>query len=446
MARYRSRMQPVAMSRGISIIPDDVLAQIFLSDQTLWKKSTRFFDQPDSMRLRLVCKRFHNVFDQQPALWAYVSGYMKSNEIAERLRRSGAAGLTIFMDAQYTRSDFKGLVDLILPHSQRWQEVQFDFRHRPHDKSHRQYYEKLMGLSLPRLRRFVLRKPIKEGSADSIYSSWTMPKLVQLSCEDEVPSLVSSTLEECRLSLSGSGTSSSPRLLPSLRKFISSSTSLTSLHLIFSFVATRRLEEAQTIILPQLQELHINISLMPTEDSGSMYDADRYAIPIYGFITAMETPSLRELVLTLNNERGWGYTTECLLNELVPKLEGIKSLQRFDFIHETSRLYFCGGVIGKIFTLLRHVEEVTLAGMRVPSFSLENISDELSTQATHSLRTVRLKNCSLLDGVLELLLVAFAREDLFPHFQNIVVSRCDDYSREELEGVFGWEYLAWEDR
>ena len=158
------------------------------------------------------------------------------------------------------------------------------------------------------------------------------------------------------------------------------------------------------------------------------------------------TPSLRELVLTLHNECGWGCTTESLLNTLVPKLEGLKSLRSFDFIHETFKAVLLRGCHSRDLHLLKHVEEVTLAGMRVPSFALDCISDELSTQATHSLRTVRLKNCSLLDGVLELFLDAFVRENLFHHFQNIIVSRCDDCNGGRLEGVFGREYLAWEDR
>lgn len=118
----------VKMARGLSLLPDDVLALIF--------ETTASSDHPfpsgscwkTPFRLACVCRRFRGVAVQTPSIWSYVATGMNSDALDACLRNSRNRPLSVNL-LSVKGNDWNEFFKTVTPHSPRW--VRLAIRYTP---------------------------------------------------------------------------------------------------------------------------------------------------------------------------------------------------------------------------------------------------------------------------------------------------------------------------
>ncbi|KAG8977615.1 hypothetical protein FRC05_000871 [Tulasnella sp. 425] len=98
----------------ISSLPEELFVQII--NGTLHRFDPAYWAQ--LQETRLVCKRWNEIIEGNPSLWAFISSHMNRIRIQESLHFSGSHDLTV--------SAFVGNEEFwerILPHASRWADL-----------------------------------------------------------------------------------------------------------------------------------------------------------------------------------------------------------------------------------------------------------------------------------------------------------------------------------
>ena len=442
MLKMESSMQPVVLARGVSKIPDELLAAILCSVFEPWDtEHGRFKPRPEE--LRLVCKRFKHIVDTQPSLRCYLDSTMTGGEAERCLTRSGTVGLKIHLDNG--QPHFAPFVDAVLPQAHRWQEIHFDYRHSSGPKV-MQAYQKLKNLNLPLLQKLVLRNSTKRNAAESIYSTWTTPNLTRVVFHGETPRKFAgkTNLLECEL-VDDEGGDEVPKYIPHLSAFLSASTSLTSLRLTVrdAILENSHYDGVEGVHMPNLRIFQAFLSF-PSFDmmEDEMDTVDDYGNAIYSFISSLRAPRLEHVAVTVENEEVWADITGDFLINLVESQGKNKSLRRLEFTQMDTRIEIHDF---KIFSNLKHDGCAVLTGLSIKDKAARDTSAESSTPHCRFLRKLHLKDCSLSVGALRGLLRIFTNSRIYPKFENLVLTRCAGFKKETLRGLVGSEYISFED-
>ena len=92
MYKFRQKMQPVVISRGIANLPDEILGNV-LSLYLEPYRGSMCFHFRNVLQAKQVCKCFSNIIDKERGIWSHITNGMRPQEIDVRLQRSAAVGL-----------------------------------------------------------------------------------------------------------------------------------------------------------------------------------------------------------------------------------------------------------------------------------------------------------------------------------------------------------------
>jgi hypothetical protein len=433
LAEMNYAMKPSIRSRGISKIPDDILARIFECIYEPWATDSEVYPELDD--LRLVCKRFQQVADLQPSLRRNFTSTMAIKKIENRLDRCGQMGLRVkILDHSYETDArmITAFADALTPHAHRWEELHFF--HIKSTQAVEQAFDKFKALNLPRLERLVLWSQDWDA-ADSIYSTWTMPNLRRIVIHDGVPLALpgKADLSECDAVLEGDDI---PGFLLELPEFLGSSTSLTTLSLTFNeatFTCPFDFRaKLKFVHLPNLRTFHVDAcfnTLRNDKDASEiMYNGQAILI----LIDYLKAPKLEQFSVVLDNETCWRRWTSGFLSQWLRVHGKASSLQTFAFTEVRYRAYDdvesivdnpCNG-------------NIVMSGLDLDVSRREKLPKSRTHQeGPYRLRTLTFKNCRLSTRALESLLQLYTTRELYPNFEGIILTQCDGVTWETLAGV-----------
>lgn len=438
--RLEDEMRTTVFSYGLSKLPDEILTLILVEVCEPWD-TNHIRPESRSEKLRLVSKRFKRVVDTQPAFRGYIHGCMTTVQIEDRLKRSRDVGLKIHINVK--SSNFRALVDAVVPYADRWEELHFDCPLSV-DFQTKKALSKLKNLNLSRLTKLVVRNcdPYRRP-VESIYSTWSTPALVYSSFRDETPYKLenASTILECELVHYGQG-SDIPNYITRLSWFLSVASALTRLSISLKdvFFFPGHTETLGSIELPNLQSLEVAVEFVPSESWNSSRTRSRSGNVFYRLIQRLELPKIENVRVTVETEDMWDHTTCHFLRLLLGGLGRARSLQTFEFIQQGLRLDLPDL---RIIPLLEHNGTATFGGL---TFRGDGISWFMSKRSIPGLlRKLHLKDCTLPPDTLRIILKLFSGENSYPNFENLVLTRCSGFKKRDLKGMEGAFLVAFED-
>ncbi|KAL5519551.1 hypothetical protein ACEPAH_1234 [Sanghuangporus vaninii] len=153
----KKEFAPFITVRGIQILPDDILVNIF---QRFVCDNDRMDLISPEVTLSHVCSRFRDVSINVATLRSGISSVMAMRWIRTRLERSKSSPLTIIINGSTRISNCKPLAEflrIVLPHASRWKAFLFDYATNGANHDYGPLSEYVASLQLPKLESITYR-------------------------------------------------------------------------------------------------------------------------------------------------------------------------------------------------------------------------------------------------------------------------------------------------
>ena len=441
--RFNVTMRTVVLSRGITIIPDEILARILIEANNERQQRYRPKTAPES--LRLVCKRFYEVVNTTPAMWSFISSTMPTRQFTERIRRSGSVALTVDLNCMYRRgTTLASFVDAALLHASRWKNVELT---RLRELRYHTYVrEKLVNLDLPQVNRITI------DSGDCIYESWILSNLRRFACHDFIPAAISNmaNLVDCELLLSSGPRFAGPPnySLRKLSTFLSALQTLQTLRFRFHRANTVEADTLQPIDFPCLERLFFTFDFASIMDNEPGVDTGAVVEAFYRFLGQIKAPQLEDFDLSFVDLTEWEDHLQDLTDGLMRSLRNSSKPRRLRLAMKKPFYRFkfkLSTIVTNAILSLTSLESITIEKMHVvymDEYAPAGQVAEYPRPSSGRLRRLRLKDCELSNKSVRYLLNVLTDPDVFPDFEALVLIRCVGFVHSELEEICGWEYIV----
>ncbi|TDL30118.1 hypothetical protein BD410DRAFT_798528 [Rickenella mellea] len=324
----------LALRRGLHLLPDEILAQIFEAGYTSDLKGNRF-----ALTISHVNRRFRHISLRIPHLWSTVTNYQSISELGEFLARSKQAGLSVRISEQRaTMAPADIFIPLVTQHSDRWVELVHEYNY---DMSADGSLLSRSVLYLPNLKRLI---DYSEYLSTKLYN-WTIPSLANYE-GDFFHGISVMTLVSCTLDLwDGQGYGG----LDGLLLFISTNHSLRYLSLDFhGFISYTSISQVDAkAVLSSLETFSVHFA------GGYYVDND-----FERFMTNLSLPNITQFSLQLVFDATCGpedYDTDRLFTALFRGQNPYPTLDRLDIIIDAFYV-FPGKQLGRLLkSFLRYV-------------------------------------------------------------------------------------------
>ncbi|TDL30089.1 hypothetical protein BD410DRAFT_824014 [Rickenella mellea] len=305
----------LALRRGLHLLPDEMLAEIFESGYTPDLKGSQF-----AVIISHVNRRFRNISLRMPQLWSTIINRQRASEVEEFLLRSKDKGIIVrLLHAEKPAIPSNKFIPIVVRHSQRWIEFEHVFDEDITAKSNLSKYT----LDLPKLRKLANRSAYL-GPA---LPKWTMPNLMDYE-GDFVSNFFPKTLVTCTLELWGTADNIG---LDELLSFMSNNPTLRSLSLVFhafvrwQCVGSDRVDATAKATLSSLETFSVHFS-------EGCYVDDNFE----RFARNLDLPNITQLSLRLSfnghARASADSSTSRLFRVLFPSSNPYPTLEKLDLI------------------------------------------------------------------------------------------------------------------
>lgn len=451
LRRKAQALESAALHRGLSKLPDELLACILeraADDSDTYLRLTPVY-------LSHVCRRFRQVMLTLPMLWSSLEDRFSLSRTKEYLIRSKVTPLSIAMDMSSIGSsrDPTPFLHAIFPHASRWGNIHISTAsHAVVDGTADVGLQSLnmlseAGLVLPALKHLRLEHQSHQygwanrttDGREHFYAAWKMPALTTLEIVGFLPQpCIAPSLASCTVRLPKWNRQWHPT---SLIPFIGSLSSITDLTLEFGPIRASQVALFEQTI-PQLGV--VRLDNLQALSLATKFDR---SLAINSFTDLIRTPNLTKLAVHMDFVSGYHGPMLSADEWLQSVLRHNPShlVEEFSIYIDTSQtMHQSGGLplerVFRQFPLLRHL------AVELPFFTgiCPTLAEIEALDNFPPLRTLRLKNCTTLEGVVvRKLIYKLRRGACWDEFERLELINCLSMSKGEIEKVLPKGKLLW---